>query len=381
MEEFKRALAHVEKIVDIRPIEGADNIQQCTILGWNCVIAKKDNFNVGDLVVYIEVDSVVPDRPEFEFLRERKFRVRTIKLRKTISQGLVLPLSMVSSLTASRGYKPVVEGEDVTEYLGITHFDPESSLHRKAEEEYKPQSRFLKFLLKYRIFRKIILPFIIKKPKGVWPEFIAKTDEPRLQNIPRTLEIYKDKEFFVTEKIDYQSVTFFLRKMKVGIREKLVFGVCSRNQWLKTEDNSLYWKIAKKYDIERILREEYEATGLTLTIQGEQGDISVQKNKYGIKEPRLWVFNIIDNKNDKHFDLSDMQYFCEETGLEFVPVLDKSFKLKSTVAEMVEYSKGKSVINSNTIREGIVVRNIEDGKKISFKIINPEFDLKHNKED
>lgn len=97
MGEYKRSLAHIEKIVDIKPISGADQIEMCQVLGWECVIAKKDNFKVGDLVVYIEVDSIVPEKPEFEFLRDRKFRVKTIKLRKQISQGLVLPLSILNN--------------------------------------------------------------------------------------------------------------------------------------------------------------------------------------------------------------------------------------------------------------------------------------------
>jgi uncharacterized protein/RNA ligase-like protein len=384
MAEELRKLAHVEKIIDVRPISGADSIEVVSVLGWECVVAKKDNFKIGDLVVYVEIDSICPEKPEFEFLRDRKFRVKTIKLRKQISQGLVLPLGIlypitreITTLYKNDNWK---EGTDVTETLGITHFDKESSLHKSTE--YKPQNKFLKFILQYSLARKIILPFI-RKPKGAWPgDWLAKTDELRIQNAPGLLRQHEDVPFFVTEKIDYQSVTFFLRKMKSGMFNKLVFGVCSRNQWIKTEDNSLYWEIARKYNIEKALRNHYKITGEELTLQGEQGNQSVQKNKYGIKEPAMWVFNIINNRTGKHFGLEEMLYFCEIHDLQFVPVLDKNFKLPETVNEMVEYSKGNSILNKNVKREGVVIRHIDhEGKKISFKAINPEFLLKYEKED
>lgn len=98
VEETTRKLASIQRIVDIKPIAGADRIEVAQILGWQCVIAKKDNFKVGDLVVYFEVDSQLPPRPEFEFLRERKFRIKTIKLKKQISEGLIMPLTIMNSV-------------------------------------------------------------------------------------------------------------------------------------------------------------------------------------------------------------------------------------------------------------------------------------------
>lgn len=92
---MERSLAHIEKIEWIRPIEGADKIALCGVLGWQCVIAKKDDFKVDDKIIYVEIDSVMPELPEFEFLRDRKFRVRTIKLRGQISMGLILPITIL----------------------------------------------------------------------------------------------------------------------------------------------------------------------------------------------------------------------------------------------------------------------------------------------
>lgn len=372
MNERGRSLAHIEKISKVEKHFNADSLDIVDVLGWRCV-TKLGEFKEGELCVYVECDSILPEKAEFEFLRSKKFRIKTQRIRQFISQGICFPLSILPP----GNYE---EGQDVTQEIGAIHYDPESPLNFK--KEYKPQSKFIKFCLKYWIGRKLILPFI-RKPKGAWPgDWLAKTDEERIQNIPRILETHKDKTFYVTEKIDYQSVTFFLRKMKVGPFNKLVFGVCSRNLWLKTEDNSLYWEIARKYNIEKILREEYRRSGKTLTVQGEQGSKLVQKNKYGINEPRFWIFNIIDNQTGIHFNLNEMEKFRYDYNklsgqeLELVPVLDTEFKLKSTVAEMVEYSKGKSMINNKIEREGIVVRNIEGGDKISFKVINPNFLLK-----
>ena len=160
---------------------------------------------------------------------------------------------------------------------------------------------------------------------------------------------------------------------------KYQFVVCSRN--LTTNDkNSLYWKIAKKYNLEQILKENP-----TLTIQGEQGDTKVQGNKYGITEPTMWVFNIIDHERNYQYDYNEMQSFCAKYGLKIVPRLHSEFAIKlenlgTTVQELVEFSKGKSIVNPNVEREGIVVRCIENGKKLlSFKVINPDFEEKYLK--
>ncbi len=220
-----------------------------------------------------------------------------------------------------------------------------------------------------------------------------------IQNIPQVIEQFKDKEVYVTEKIDYQSATFTGKMVPrfSGILGKLIplkkyqFVVCSRNS-TTNDENNLYWKIAKKYNIEQILKDNP-----TLTIQGEQGDINVQGNKYGITEPTMWVFNIIDYETGYHYNAMEIRNFCNKYNLQTVPFLSfeefnyghcgarrftgKLSELGSTVQELVEFSKGKSVINPNVEREGVVVRCIENGKKIlSFKVINPNFLLKYSDE-
>lgn len=383
MEE--RKLAHVEIIESLNPIEGADKIEVCTVLGWHLVV-KKDEFKVGDKIVYIEVDSVVPEKPEFEFLRDRKFRVRTIKLRGQISQGLVLPLSTLDNYVENpKGLEKIKEalsaGDNVTDYLGITKYltpSERDDISRQEEAIKLEKSKLKKFMMRYSWYRKY---FLSRKAKSGFPYWVSKTDEERIQNIPKVLEQYKDYKVYVTEKIDYQSVTFTGKMIPrfEGVLGKLIpikkykFVVCSRN--LTTNDkDSLYWKIADKYGIESILRQNP-----TLTIQGEQGDTKIQGNKYKIKEPKMWVFNIIDHEKNYHYDYFEMKDFCQKWGLDYVPLIEvvTLSSIGTTVDEVVEYCKGKSTL-ADIQREGVVIRCIENGKKLlSFKSINPEFLLKY----
>ena len=371
----ERKLAHIEIIDWIKPIKDADKIEVCGILGWECVIAKKDNFKVGDKVIYCEVDSVMPESPEYEFLKDRKYRIRTIKLKGQVSQGLVLPLSAAKNLT----YKIEV-GFDVTELIGITKYLTSSEKEEISKIEVN-QNRLTKFMKRYSWYRRL---FLSRKQKEGFPYWVSKTAEERIQNIPHVLEQFKDKEVYVTEKIDYQSGTWTGKMIPnslpiVGkfLPKKYQFVVCSRNLTTNNK-NSLYWKIAKKYNIEEILKKNP-----TLTIQGEQGDTNIQGNKYGIKEPQMWVFNIIDHEKNYHFNYEDMQDFCMLYGLNIVPRLHKEFAIKleslgSTVQELVEFSKGKSIL-TNIQREGVVIRCIENGQKLlSFKVINPDFLLKYD---
>lgn len=370
---MERRLAHVEKIEWIVPIEGADAVELCGVLGWQCVIAKKDNFKVGDKICYIEIDSIVPERPEFEFLRDRKFRVRTIKLRGALSQGLVIPIKEMEIFTV---------GQDVTEYLGITKYltPSERDEAQKEEEAIKlEKNRLKKYMMRYSWFRRLLLS---KKQKSGFPYWVSKTDEERIQNLgDKFLQQNADKTVYITEKIDYQSGTWTSKSVpkfsgvlgKIIPAKKTLFVVASRN--LQTNDKgSLYWQIADKYNLEFICK-KYPG----IIIQGEQGNGKIQGNKYGLANPKMWVFNVI-MPNGSHLDYVEMETFCKENSLDIVPYLGyfKLSEIGSTVNDFVNFSKGKSTL-ANIHREGIVIRCIENGKKvISFKTINPEFLLRYD---
>jgi hypothetical protein len=357
---MERKLASIQRITEIRPIENADNIEVAKVLGWECVVKKSDNFKVGDLVVYIEIDSIVPDRPEFEFLKERKFKVKTIKLRGQVSQGLIMPLNILPK----RHYK---EGDNVTKVLGVKKYDPQAELEQKLQEQRAniSKNRVYKFLSRYSWFRRLIF----RKRRDRFPKFIKKTDEPRIQLFPTICEDYKDLTFSVTEKIDGMSATYFLLKnpkKRFANKNKYIFGVCSRNLYLLQEGNSSYWIIARKFNIKHVL-EKLIGNNDYIVLQGEIIGPGIQENKYQLSDYDFYVFNYIYPHTQ--FNNLEAKDALEPYGIKFVPILE-DMKLKPTIQEMVEYSKGKSKLLPID-REGIVCRNYEHN--ISFKVINPDF--------
>lgn len=351
-----RKLAHIELVEEINPIPNADAIEVLSVLGWR-VVAKRGEFGVGDKVVYVEVDSIMPDLPQYEFLRERKFRIKTIKLRGQVSQGLVLPLSSLPE-----GYKGSVRvGTDVTEAMGIIKYDPQ--IVDETPQETEPASNFDKFMRRFSWYRK----YFVKKTSGKFPSWIKKTDEERIQNMPRILD--NDYLYEVTEKLDGQSATYFLVKKGFGYYE---FGVCSRNLRKTHPDNSSWWKIAKSYKMEKVLK-NLIGDRHYVVLQGEILGTGIQGNKYGVKGYKFYAFNLMYPETSIRW--SDMITPLSKQGIETVPVLHKGLMLPRTVDELVEFSKGKSYISPNIHREGLVVRNYESGT--SFKVINPDFLLKN----
>jgi len=376
-----RKLASIQEVVDIQPIKGADRIEVVTVLGWKCV-TKKGEFSIGEKVVYVEVDSVMPDNGNYEFLRERKFRVRTIKLKKQISQGLVLPLSVFDSLSpkVSSGFMNI--NDDVTDYLGITKYLSPTDLQDIANEERRirdDKNKLRKFMMRYSWFRRL---FLSRTKKSGFPYWVQKTDETRIQSSPQIIDQFKDAYVTITEKIDYQSGTWTSKRVPRfnGVFsflpfKKTLFVVASRN--LTNNDKAgLYWQIADKYKLKELC-EKFPG----IIIQGEQGNSKIQGNKYKITEPKMWVFNII--KDGRFLDYRDMERFCLDHNLDYVPIVaeGKMSDLFTNVEDAVKFSEGKSLINKDVNREGVVVRFINNStgkKELSFKIINPKFLLKYD---
>lgn len=368
----KRQLASIQKIIELRPIEGADRIELATMdgLGWNCVV-KKGEVKPGDLVVYFEVDSVLPEKAEFEFLRDVKFRIKIRKYKKQVSEGLILPIFIVprdSNLEV---------GMDLTDILGVTKHDPQLKEENDlVKQSVKRMNWFNKLMMHFRWYRWIY--FKMNSFDKGWPDWIVKTDETRIQVCAKILMEHFDEDWYITEKLDGQSATFFTYYKKVWGCIRKAFGVCSRNIHLKTKGNNNYWKIADKYKIERGLK----LHPYCLSIQGEICGPGVQGNKYKLGELELFVFNIISGGN--RLPLDQMKKTCDILGLQTVPIIDESFnpsihikskEVKDVVQFMVELSKGKSKL-ANINREGIVMR-LKENPTISFKVINPEFLLEH----
>jgi len=352
----ERKLATIREVLEIRPIDGADMIEVAVIDGWECVVKKDENFKVGDKVIYIEIDSILPEKPEFEFLRPRSFRIRTIKLRKQISQGLVLPLSYLGE---NKKYKL---DDDVTEELGIMKYDPELVIEREVRLP-KPRNKFEKWLMKFEWYRNWKKRKILKS-RVYFPGWIVKTDETRIQNLVKLFHEHQAKgtKFVVTEKIDGQSFTAY-------IDDKDFVGICSRNLGLSKTEDSNYSKMYKKYDLENVLPRIKKSLGAkTVVLQGEIAGPGVQGNKYKLEELECFIFNVITN--EKKIPLMDVETLLQENNLKQVPILETGYTLPETIKEVVDKSKGKSVLY-NRKREGLVIRS--EDYQISFKVINPEF--------
>lgn len=232
-----------------------------------------------------------------------------------------------------------------------------------------PKNGFVRSMMRFKWYRKL---FMKSKRKGGFPDWITKTDETRIQNLTTLFETERDKgtKFSVTEKMDGQSATYYLRRIS---RRKFEFGVCSRNIYLGTQDNSSYWTVAKKYDIEGALK-KLIGNNDTVVLQGEICGNAIQGNKYHINNYELFVFNLI--YPDHKCTTAEIAELCAPFGLKTVPILEEGKTLPATIAELVEYSKGNSVVRKEQKREGVVMRNTQ--RDISFKVINPDFLLAEN---
>jgi hypothetical protein len=382
----ERALAHIEKIEWVRPIEGADNIELIGVLGWIC-IAKKNEFKVGDLAVYIEIDSKCPSNDErFSFLAKKKFKIKTMKLGKfnVISQGLALPISLFPELHDKK------IGDDVTKQLKITYaseddiarksnkIDPNAKYKSMAQRNPKLFSKpIIRKMMKYNIGRKILFLIFGRKkdnPKK-FPNWIVKTDETRIENAPFYLQ--STNKWVKTEKLDGTSCTFAVDRLK---KNKFDFIVCSRNVRQADRDqtcyhqSNIYWELADKYNIEPILTIfAMENNYNRVVLQGE-GVGLVQGNPYKFTENKLYVFNLIID--GIRLGTIEMAEFCEKYGLTNVPIIDTDYTLPQTMEEMKLEADGYSQLNPKVKREGFVYRSI-DGQQ-SFKNVSREYLLKHN---
>lgn len=276
-------LVSAEKIVRIDPIEGADQIEKATVLGWEIVV-KKGEYKSGDLSAYIQIDTVVPETDQFEFLRPRGFRVRTIKLRKQISQGLLVPLPPGD----------FNEGDDLTDIIGVKKFQKE--VEQKDERPKKPKMWYKKWwwIIKYRFLVKIFPALKTVNRAGFPTGLVPITDEERIQNIPSVLEKYKGKLFVVSEKLDGSSITLIYDGKKVR--------VCSRRFELFNTQNEWH-RVYKETEFEKHLKVLAEFLDTkNIIVQGEFIG-KPQGNRYNLQSDEIRLFNIYANGKRINQDL------------------------------------------------------------------------------
>lgn len=301
--------------------------------GW--VVAKKGEYQVDQLALYLEVDSFVPteiapfltkaghEPKEFEGVKGE--RLRTVKLCGQISQGLLLPISILPNNT-------VIEvGNDVTDTLGVV----------KWERPISPQ--------------------LYGQAKGNFPSFLRKTDQERVQNIGHTLESYINQTFEVTIKLDGSSCTIFVKDENNG--------VCSRNLELKQNEDNAFWRIALDYDIHRKIR----AYGKNIAVQGELIAPNIQSNYEKVNKPEFYVFDVFDIDKQEYMLPKERQEFCKLLDIPHVPIIDKSLVMIDNVDKLLDMAEGDGM-NKGVKREGLVFKH--NSSDFSFKAISNSYLLK-----
>ena len=344
-----RKLASIQRIWKIEPIEGADRIELAHVLGWQCVV-NKGLFQPMDTGVYFEIDSFLPTRPEFEFMRATSykksdvmgegFKLRTMRFRGEISQGLLLPLSQFPEIPAETEI-----GTDVTELLGVKKWE--------IEERVTTGGTAI----------------------GTLPYDIPHTDETRVQEEPALIQAFAGLEYYISTKMDGSSHS-------IGIDED-GFHVTGHNYEYKDDGASSFYELVKA----RGYREKMEAFAnkenlTTFTIQGELCAPGIQQNRLRLIKPEWYVFTI--QENGKRVGLRRMLEICDLLGLEHVPIEEVGVDLPSkypTVEALLaradgDYPKGGK-------KEGIVVRPTEPvfcpliSASLSMKIVSNKYLLKN----
>lgn len=352
---MSRKLASIQKIWKIEPIDGADRVVLAHVLGWQCVV-KKDQFQEGDDAVYFEIDSFLPVRPEFEFMRTSSykktdlmgegFRIKSLKLRGQISQGLLMPISEFPELTEA----VYQVGDDVTDILGV----------RKWEIEEKATTG--------------------GTVMGTLPYDVPHTDETRVQALPELIQAFAGLDYYISTKMDGSSHS-------ISIDEN-GFHVTGHNYEYKDDDTSSFYRLVK----ERRYKEKMELlmercshkneSIKTLTIQGELCAPGIQKNRLKLTKPEWYVFTL--RVNGKRVGLQEMQNVCDALGMTIVPIEEVGTDLPSkypTVESLLERADGEYPNGGK--KEGIVIRPVIPvyspliGAELSMKVVNNKYLLKN----
>lgn len=360
-----RKLATIQTINRIDPIKNADSIEVATINGWKAVIGK-GQFEVGETIIYCEIDSVLPIKEEFEFLRKSSyvkneilegFRLKTMKLRGQISQGLVLKMEVLNtypdfclgfhSINGVRTYNLCSDSQvmleltkncDVTKYLGIVKYE-------------KPIPKELD-----------------GKIKGYIDASIKKTGEERIQNLDYS-EL-KKYTYYEMEKLDGESFSIYTKDDEFGVLTRELDLIVPTEY---SDDLPRHLKYSLKHDLESKIRK----LNRNIAIQGELIGPGIKKNKYDLLELEVRLFNAFDIDKHKYLDKKELELISNEIGLKLCPVVTEKCVLPNDINDFIKYTDGRSVLNNKTYREGSVfVGQDSEGNRISFKVISNKYLLK-----
>jgi len=338
-----RSLVTIQRVKEMSAIPDSDFLELAHIMGWQCVV-KKGEFKAGDLGVYYEVDSFLPLDERYEFLRNSSyrdnadngegFRIRTMKMRGQLSQGLLLPLEkfpeLASCATETEGGS--LEGLDVTEKLNVKKW-------------YIPETAAAGGTI------------IGERPNG-----IPASDEIRIQSALELLDELKGKPYYITTKMDGTSGIVYYIDGKIGC--------CSRNKEIKDEESALYWTPVYKYG----LKEKLARLGKDIVLTGEICGPGIQKNKLRLAAIEWYVFDVKDGSSNRYLPYDDACALCAELGLKFVPLEERGEAFDYSLETLLEKARGK--YPSGLDKEGIVVRDVHSPKAVSFKVLNNDALLK-----
>lgn len=341
-------LASIEKVLSLEPIEGADRIELARVLGYDCVV-KKGDFKVGDWCIWINPDTIVPNRPEFEFLAKENYRIKVRRFKGKYSRGLAWPVHveeefpgvLVATTPLAMVQFTIGEGLDITDMIDV----------KKYEVPVPVQ--------------------LAGQVKGSFPAFIKKTDEENLCKWPGLLSELNEKDVCITHKYDGTSATFYLNNGE--------FGVCSRNMDLKETEGSVYWKIAREYDIENKLRQY----GKNVAIQGEIYGPGIQSNRAGADKIMLAVFNGFDIDAYRYFTVAELDGFCITNKFPQVTKICFATIQNATIESLQELADKQVYPGTDKPCEGIVIRPLVEERsvvldgRLSCKVISNKYAVKH----
>ncbi|KYQ88855.1 hypothetical protein DLAC_10659 [Tieghemostelium lacteum] len=380
LEESDRVLAYFERIKALEPIKGADVIEIATVLGWR-VIVKKGLYKVGDMVVYCEIDSVLPKWDYFigDRLDKCQFKIKTIKLRGELSQGYCIPIKQLIAHpertvtvnyhkeikdeivelvdTNTKEVIPLQIGYNVTKFIGITKIQDNHGRGRGGGGT----SIFSKVMVKSNLLE--------------FPSFIRKTDQTRIQNCPHYLEDFAQVQFEVTEKLEGSSITAY--------HHKGVSGICSRNYEIKNVEESVEINQVLLKDLN--ILERLQKLKLSIAIQGEIIGPKIQGNIYGLEKSEFRVFDIFLIETQRYAThqervdiMKQMELPWEDYGVPFICEMKLAGKKLSEILDMANGFSQLKGSRPKVLREGLVFKSksVENNRVVTFKSISNQYLLK-----
>lgn len=329
-----RKLASIQKVKEIKLIENSDHLEVLTVLGWK-VVARRGDFQVGELCIYFEIDSILPPLPAFDFLKKNDYRLKTERMRGQLSQGLCWKTDILPP------FVQIEEGLDVTDILKIEKY--EELLSKEMEG----------------------------KSRGFHPKIVSKTGEMRIQSYPELIKEFEGIPVAYTQKVEGYSSSF--------INDSGDIHVCSHTHSLVENKDNVYWKMAIKYNLVETLRNIGN-----FSVQGEIAGPGIIGNPMGLTEVELFVFKVYDNDKQQYLGVNEMVEFCQTHGLQTVPILATNQYVVDDMDSMIELAKGQ-YSPSGHAQEGIVVVPMQPVysevlcKNLSMKIINNDYLLGNKK--